>query len=112
MRGVWTSDQERKCVGHCANVSTDVDRVRDEEQADEPVDHQRRVVAAHVPREPVTAHATYFRAHKLYGYHERIGKEQRPKQAVSELRTALRIGGDPTRIVVRSTGDQAGAKRF
>src|SRR5260370_21579116 len=48
VRVARTSDQQRDRIGHSANVSTDVDRIRDEEQPDQTVEHRRRVVAAHV----------------------------------------------------------------
>ena len=39
--------------------------------------------------------------------HQRIGEQQRPSQAVAELRAGLGIGRDAAGVVVRGAGDQA-----
>jgi hypothetical protein len=40
--------------------------------------------------------------------HQRVGEEQRPADSKAELRTRLRIGGDPARIIVGRAGNKAG----
>ena len=67
-------------------------------------------MAADVRREAVPGHATHPRAHHLDADHQRIRQHHRPAQLVAELRARLRIRGDSARIVVRGSGDEAGAE--
>ena len=56
------------------------------------------------------AHAADSCADFLDGRHQRKGKEHGPEHAVAELRSDLRIGRNPARIVVRRAGNQAGTE--
>ena len=103
-------DQQLQRRRHRAEVGADVDRVGDDQQTDQRIEQRRRIVAAHVAGEPAAGHAADLRADLLDRAHQRIGEQQRPAEAVAELRAGLGIGGDAAGIVVGGAGDQAGAE--
>jgi hypothetical protein len=104
-----TVDQQMQGGGHRAEVSADIDGVGDHKQADQRIKQGRRMMAPHVAGETPAGDPANMCADQLDRAHQRIGEQQRPPQAVAELRACLGISGDAAGIVVRSAGDQAGA---
>ena len=68
-----------------------------DEQADQHIEQRRGIMPAHIAGEAAPGHAADLRADHLDRAHQRIGQEQRPAEAVAELRAGLRIGGDAAR---------------
>jgi hypothetical protein len=67
-------------------------------------------MAPNVARDSDAADAADSRANFLDGRHEGKRKKDSPEHAVAELCTDLRIGRDPTRIVIRRACNQARAQ--
>lgn len=105
-----TVQQQIDGCAHRREVGRDVDHVRDDQQHHGGVEQPRRIVGAHVRREPLARHAADARADELDGRHQRIGQQQRPQQFEAELRAGLRVGADAGRVVVGGAGDETGAE--
>ena len=105
LRSVNEKSQRRR---HGSEIGADIDDVGNEEQPDQRVNQQRRIMAAHIAGEALAGNAANLRADHLNCAHQRIGEQERPGQGVAELRASLRIGGYATGIVVRGAGDEAG----
>ena len=105
-----TADDEAQGIAHCGDVGGDVDRVGDDEQSDDTVQHGPRKVLADVCRKAVAGDAADARADHLDPDHQRIREQHRPQRQEAELRTGLRVRGDPGRIVVRGPGDEPGTQ--
>ena len=93
-------------VGHRGDVGGDVDRVGDDQQADQRHRQPARADPADVRREALPRDPADARRQHLDADHQRQRQEQRPDEREAELRAGLRIGRDAARIVVGRAGDQ------
>ena len=57
-------------------------------------------------------HRADARRDHLRHRHQRIAEQHHPAELIAELCAGLAVGGDAARVVIRSPGDQAGAKRL
>ncbi len=101
------ADEQLQGIAHGRDVGSDIDRVRHQQKADDPVKQPARVVAIDIGSEPMPADAADSRADDLDRHHQGIREDHRPQHAVAELRPGLGIGGDPAGIVIGGAGDQA-----
>jgi hypothetical protein len=100
-------DEQSHRRRHRAEIGANVDRVGDQQQSDQRIEQRRRIVLAHVTGESAPRHAPDLGADHLDRAHQRIGQQQRPTEAVAELRARLRIGGDAAGVVVGGAGNEA-----
>ena len=63
-------------------------------------------MAAHVSGQAASGHPSDLSADHLNGAHQRVGEQECPPEAVTELCARLRVGGDSAGIVVGSARDQ------
>ena len=105
-----SSHDEMQRIAHRGDVGRDVDRIGDDQQADDGIEHAARELSSDVGSEPMARHAADTGAHELDAHHQRIGEDDRPEGEEAELGTGLGIGGDAGRIVVGCSGDEPGAK--
>jgi hypothetical protein len=95
-------------------VGRDVERVGDDERADEqPDDDAPRATESHDQElaEPLAGRERGPVADLLHAGHQGEGDERHPQHPEAELRAGLRVGGDARGIVVRGPGNETGAKR-
>ena len=71
-----------------------------------------RILPDDVAGETAPRSAPDARADFLHRRHQRIGDDHRPKQTEAIERTGLRICGNAAGVIVRSAGDQPGAKHI
>src|SRR6266513_5407874 len=89
-----------------------VERVGEQQQGDDRVQHRPGKVLPHVRRQAVPRDPPDARADDLDADHQRRREQHRPEQAVTELRAGLRIRGDAARVVVGGAGDQPRPELF
>jgi hypothetical protein len=90
-----------------AIVGGDVEGVRGNQHRDQRQHRPSRRDLHDVGGEALAGDPPDLRADELDRDHERRGQKHGPQQAEPELRAGLRIGGDPRRIVVGSSSDEA-----
>jgi hypothetical protein len=96
--------------GHRAEIGSEIDRVGRRKQTDDGVKHPRWKEATDVSSQASSRDSADLSADQLDRAHQRIGEQQRPSQAVTELRAGLGIGGNAAGIVVRCARDQSWAQ--
>jgi len=92
---------------HRCNIGRDIENTGGGNERNDCVEQPWRQHLLEIGGEPATGHGADPRAHDLHRDHERCGQKHRPAQRVAELRAALRVGGDPTRVVVGRTRQEA-----
>ena len=91
---------------HRAEVSGDVEHIREEEERGHRVEHARGILSTNVRGEPLPAHNPYPRAHLLHYRHEGIGEDREPYELQPVARARLRVGSYPRGVVVcRASGE-------
>ena len=94
---------------HRREIGSDVEGVGEDQQPDEGQHQGARKDLEEVGRQTLAGHASDARADRLDRRHQRISEHQAPQNIDAELRARLGIRRDPTRIVVRSAGDETWA---
>ena len=94
-------------LAHRGDVGGDVERIGDQQQQHDALQHDRRERRLDVGGQPLAGDAADARADRLDRRHQRIGQRHRPQHVEAELRAGLGIGGDAAGIVVGDAGDQA-----
>ena len=101
---VEAANNERKGFSHRGDVGGDVESVRGDQQEDQG-QHQPAGRQLHdVGGKSLPGHSADTRTHQLDRDHEWRREKHRPKQAVTELRSGLRIGRNARRIVIGGAG--------
>ncbi len=94
-----------------AQVRAQVDRIRDEKQADAKVEDGLCEMPADVRGQPAPGLERNAGAGLLCRGHERNGEKRRPQLPIPECGTRLRIGADARGIVVGRAGDEPRSER-
>jgi hypothetical protein len=98
--------QERSTCRDGAEVGSDVDRIRTEDQDDACTDQHRRELA---PERGAEADARLQRdacAGLLHGDHQREGEDGQPERPETKLAPGLGVGTDAGGVIVRCAGDE------
>ena len=106
------ADQKLGGIGHGAEIGGDVDDIGDEQQQDDEIQQQRRIMPADIAGNAAPGDAADPAGDFLDRGHQRKGQQHGPADAVAELRAGLAVGADAGGIVVGGAGDQAGAERL
>src|SRR5262249_12083280 len=77
-------------------------------EPDQQMEQPGGIVAPDVAGDAAAGHPADARADQLDRRHQGIAEQQRPAEAVAELRTGLGVGGNAAGIVVGSAGDEPG----
>ena len=99
-------DQQPQRRSHGPQIGSDIDCVGNYEQTYQHIEQRRGIMAAHVSGQAAPGHPSDLSADHLHRAHQRVGQQQRPPEAVTELCARLRVGRDSARIVVGSARDQ------
>ena len=98
---------EFRDLAHGGDVGGDVERVGDQQQQHDALEHDRRERGLDVGGESLAGDPADARAHGLDRRHQREGQRHRPQHVEAELRARLGIGGDAAGIVVGHAGDES-----
>jgi hypothetical protein len=102
-----TADQEFRRIRHRAEIGSDIDRIRDEQQGYDHSQQPSRIMTAQISCDAMARRASDARADLLDRCHQRVGQQHGPADLEAELRPGLAIGADSGGIVVGSARDQA-----
>ena len=92
---------------HDRDVGGNIERVGNQQQQDDALEHDRRERRLDIGGKPFAGDPADLRAHGLDRRHQRIGQGHRPEHIEAELRPRLGIGSDAARVVVSHAGDQS-----
>jgi hypothetical protein len=101
-----TADQEFRRIRHRAEIGSDIDRIRDEQQGYDHSQQPSRIMTAQISCDAMARRASDARADLLDRCHQRVSQQHGPADVEAELRPGLAIGADSGGIVVGSARDQ------
>jgi hypothetical protein len=101
---VEAADHQRECFRHGRDVGGNVEGIGCDQKKHQRQHQPTRHHFHHIGRKALARHPADQCAHELDRDHEGNGEEDRPQQAVAELRAGLRVGRNARRVVVRRAG--------
>jgi hypothetical protein len=102
------ADHQCQRRAHRPKIGAQVDKVGNKQQQHDAARQPCRIMPPQITSDAKAGHPADPRADLLDRCHQRVAEQQRPGEAISELRADLRIGGDAAGIVIRRPGIKPG----